>query len=60
MSPFVAELIGTSLLLLLVDGVVANTVLRYVKGTGGTRALMSKGSRSEMAMLYLVRPVPVT
>lgn len=34
MSPFVAEFIGTTLLLLLGDGVVANVVLKGTKGEG--------------------------
>ena len=32
MSPFMAELVGTALLLLLGDGVVANVVLKDTKG----------------------------
>jgi glycerol uptake facilitator protein len=32
MSPFVAEIIGTMLLILLGDGVVANVVLKQTKG----------------------------
>ncbi len=35
MSPYVAELIGTALLILLGNGVVANVVLRKTKGEGG-------------------------
>ncbi|MFC0514154.1 MIP/aquaporin family protein [Mucilaginibacter angelicae] len=35
MSPFVAELIGTMLLILLGDGVVANVVLKDTKGNNG-------------------------
>jgi glycerol uptake facilitator protein len=35
MSPFVAEIIGTLLLILLGNGVVANVVLRDTKGHGG-------------------------
>jgi glycerol uptake facilitator protein len=34
MSPFVAEIIGTAILLLLGDGVVANVVLKGTKGEG--------------------------
>ena len=34
MTPFVAELVGTALLLLLGDGVVANVVLKGTKGEG--------------------------
>jgi glycerol uptake facilitator protein len=34
MTPFVGEIIGTALLVLLGDGVVANTVLRGTKGEG--------------------------
>lgn len=35
MTPFVAELIGTALLLLLGDGVVANVILKGTKGENG-------------------------
>ncbi len=35
MTPFMAELVGTSLLILLGDGVVANVVLGQTKGQGG-------------------------
>ena len=35
MTPFIAELVGTALLLLLGDGVVANVVLRDTKGAKG-------------------------
>jgi len=35
MSPFIAELIGTMLLILLGDGVVANVVLKDTKGNNG-------------------------
>ncbi|HEX6984933.1 MAG TPA: MIP/aquaporin family protein [Planctomycetaceae bacterium] len=35
MTPYVAEFVGTALLLLLGDGVVANVVLRGTKGNGG-------------------------
>jgi len=35
MSPFVAELIGTAILIVLGDGVVANVVLNKTKGHGG-------------------------
>jgi glycerol uptake facilitator protein len=34
MTPFVGEIIGTAILLLLGDGVVANTILRGTKGEG--------------------------
>src|SRR5688500_13460261 len=34
MSPFVAEVVGTALLILMGDGVVANVVLRGTKGSG--------------------------
>ena len=34
MTPYVAELVGTALLLLLGDGVVANTILKGTKGEG--------------------------
>ena len=34
MTPFVAEFVGTALLLLLGDGVVANVVLKQTKGSG--------------------------
>src|SRR4051794_27805799 len=35
MTPFVAELIGTMILVLLGDGVVANVVLKQTKGSDG-------------------------
>src|ERR1700753_3147153 len=35
MSPFVAELIGTAILVLLGDGVVANVILKNTKGASG-------------------------
>ncbi len=35
MSPFISEFVGTSILLLLGDGVVANVVLNKTKGNGG-------------------------
>jgi glycerol uptake facilitator protein len=35
MSPFVAELVGTALLITLGDGVVANVILNKTKGNGG-------------------------
>ena len=34
MSAFMAELVGTAILLLLGDGVVANVVLKGTKGSG--------------------------
>jgi glycerol uptake facilitator protein len=35
MNPFIGELVGTALLILLGDGVVANVVLKGTKGSGG-------------------------
>ena len=43
MSEFVAEIIGTMLLLLLGDGVVANVVLNKTKGNGGGWLLITWG-----------------
>lgn len=43
MPPFVGELIGTSLLLLLGDGVVANVVLRDTKGEGSGWIVITLG-----------------
>ena len=35
MSPFIAEVVGTAVLILLGDGVVANVVLKDTKGHNG-------------------------
>ena len=43
MSPFLAEFIGTAILLLLGDGVVANVVLRRTKGTDGGWIVITLG-----------------
>ena len=43
MTPFVAEILGTMLLLLLGNGVVANVVLRSTKGNGADWLLISAG-----------------
>ncbi|GAB5519940.1 MAG: MIP/aquaporin family protein [Rhodothermales bacterium] len=43
MSPFIAEILGTALLLLLGDGVVANVVLKQTKGHGGGWLLINAG-----------------
>src|SRR5262245_52600184 len=43
MSPFVAEIIGTMLLVLLGDGVVANVLLRQSKGNGGGWIVITAG-----------------
>src|SRR6056297_1014383 len=43
MSEFVAEIIGTMLLLLLGDGVVANVVLNKTKGNSGGWILITWG-----------------
>lgn len=43
MSPFVAELVGTTLLVLLGNGVVANVVLRETKGTNSGWAVITLG-----------------
>jgi len=43
MSPFVAEVVGTFLLLLLGDGVVANAVYRKSKGSGGGWIVITTG-----------------
>jgi len=43
MTPFVAEIIGTALLVLLGDGVVANVVLGRTKGHGGGWIVITMG-----------------
>jgi len=43
MTPFVAEFVGTSLLILLGNGVVANVVLNKTKGNGGGWIVISFG-----------------
>ncbi len=43
MSPFCAELVGTMLLILLGDGVVANVVLKKTKGSGSGWIVISAG-----------------
>jgi glycerol uptake facilitator protein len=43
MSPFVAELIGTMILILLGNGVVANVVLRNTKGNSGGWIVITTG-----------------
>ena len=43
MSPFVAELVGTALLIVLGDGVVANVVLTKSKGEHGGWIVITTG-----------------
>ena len=43
MSPFIAELIGTMILILLGNGVVANVVLKDTKGNGGGWIVITTG-----------------
>lgn len=43
MSPFLAEIVGTCLLILLGDGVVANVVLNRTKGNGGGWIVITAG-----------------
>lgn len=43
MSPFTAELIGTMILILLGNGVVANVVLKNTKGSGGGWMVITTG-----------------
>lgn len=43
MSPFIAELIGTMLLLLMGGGVVANAILNQTKGNGGGWIVITTG-----------------
>src|SRR5690349_746272 len=43
MSPFTAELIGTMILILLGNGVVANVVLQNTKGSGGGWMVITTG-----------------
>src|SRR5215218_9301540 len=43
MTPFVAEIIGTMLLVILGDGVVANVLLKQSKGNGGGWIVITAG-----------------
>jgi glycerol uptake facilitator len=43
MSPFFAEFIGTTLLILLGDGVVANAILKHTKGNSGGWVVITAG-----------------
>jgi glycerol uptake facilitator protein len=43
MTPFVGELTGTALMMLLGDGVVANVVLARTKGNGGGTIVITIG-----------------
>lgn len=43
MSPFIAELIGTMILILLGNGVVANVILKDTKGNGGGWMVITTG-----------------
>src|ERR1041384_2731776 len=43
MSPFIAEMIGTMLLVILGDGVVANVLLKNSKGNGGGWIVITAG-----------------
>src|SRR6187551_3904176 len=43
MSPFIAELIGTMILVLLGNGVVANVVLKDTKGSGSGWIVITTG-----------------
>ncbi|HEY5367595.1 MAG TPA: MIP/aquaporin family protein [Hanamia sp.] len=43
MSPFIAELVGTMILMLLGNGVVANVVLKGTKGNGGGWMVITTG-----------------
>ena len=43
MSPFVAEIIGTAILIILGNGVVANMVLKGTKGQGGGWIVIAAG-----------------
>ena len=43
MSPFIAEIVGTMLLLLLGNGVVANVILKETKGNGGGWIVITTG-----------------
>lgn len=55
MSPFVAEFLGTMLLILLGDGVVANVVLKKTKGNAGGWIVITTGWGLAVAMaVYLV------
>jgi glycerol uptake facilitator protein len=50
MSPFTAELLGTALLILLGDGVVANVVLKQTKGHAGGLISITTGWAFAVAM----------
>lgn len=58
MSPHLAELIGTALLVLLGDGVVANVVLDRTKGHGGGWIVIAAGWAAGVALaVYCVNAV---
>ena len=53
MTTFVAEIIGTAILMLLGDGVVANTVLRESKGYGAGWGVICKLQASVAARIRI-------
>lgn len=58
MSPFVAELIGTMLLIILGDGVVANVVLQQSKGQNGGWMVITTGWALAVTFaVYCVGPI---
>src|SRR5438876_3335066 len=58
MSPFLAELLGTMLLVILGDGVVANVVLNKTKGQSGGWIVITAGWAFAVTVaVYAVGPV---
>jgi len=50
MSPFIAEIVGTMILIILGDGVVANVLLERSKGKGGGWIVITTGWGLAVAM----------
>ena len=58
MSPFVAELVGTMILIILGDGVVANVVLQKTKGQNSGWIVITLGWALAVTIaVYLVNPI---
>ena len=54
MTPYLGELLGTMLLVLFGDGVVANVLLSRSKGQNGTIALVSIGNQGTASSRAIV------